>query len=314
MQFATTSKDGQQVWKSWKRKKKKKKDGGKGGDGGGEGGGGGEGDGGQHSAQASGAAEGNVGRGRRFSFSTNMENKYSIGKFLGKGHFAVVHLAKNRETGEEVAIKTVTLTSKNEETIKKEVSILERVAKHPSIVHLYNVYITKDKVCMVMELCEGGELFGRLVRSGPYTERSGQVHMRQVAEALQFLHQNNIIHRDLKPENLLLKNKDDDSDLRVADFGLSLVVEENDFSKLYVAHGHTARPKSVVEGGGTMSPRICTPSASLSSWSSPHTTPLILSVAHRKTQCSGARYATIGTLKMRHGTTFHEMRKTSFQN
>ena len=55
-----------------------------------------------------------------------------------------------------------------------------------------------------MELVTGGELFERLVKRGPYSEKEASRLMRQMAEAIAWLHSQGVCHRDLKPENLLL--------------------------------------------------------------------------------------------------------------
>ena len=155
--------------------------------------------------------------------------KYSLGKRLGKGHFAIVRLATNIETGEKVAIKCIQVkhSHKQKETLKKEIHILQTVGQHNSITSIYDVYLTGNELHIVMELCEGGELFDRLVTNGPYSEESARLHMRNVVDALDFLHSSKIIHRDLKPENIMLKTKNDpESALRLADFGLGRLLDE----------------------------------------------------------------------------------------
>jgi serine/threonine protein kinase len=74
---------------------------------------------------------------------------------------------------------------------------------------------------MVRRLCEGGELFKRLLSKGKYSERDASRVMRQILSAVADCHVHGIIHRDLKPENFLYLNNDDDALLKVTDFGLS---------------------------------------------------------------------------------------------
>ena len=59
---------------------------------------------------------------------------------------------------------------------------------------------------LVLELCTGGELFDKLVKS-PYTEEECSNHFRDICSAICFLHENGVVHRDLKPENILLSSK-----------------------------------------------------------------------------------------------------------
>jgi len=70
----------------------------------------------------------------------------------------------------------------------------------------------------------GGELFDRLVEKGSYTESDAAQLVKKVVSAVEYLHNHNIVHRDLKPENLLLKQKGDDLEVAIADFGLSKIV------------------------------------------------------------------------------------------
>ena len=76
-----------------------------------------------------------------------------------------------------------------------------------------------------MELVTGGELFDRIVAKGSYTEKDASNLIRQVLEAVFFMHDNGVVHRDLKPENLLYYNQDDDSKIMISDFGLSKTEE-----------------------------------------------------------------------------------------
>jgi serine/threonine protein kinase len=78
-----------------------------------------------------------------------------------------------------------------------------------------------------MELVTGGELFNRIVELGAYTEEMAVKVVRSLLDAVAYLHSLNIAHRDLKPTNLLLKSVDDDSDVKIADFGLSKILGEN---------------------------------------------------------------------------------------
>ena len=67
----------------------------------------------------------------------------------------------------------------------------------------------------------GGELFDRIVEKGSYSERDASDLIRQVLEAVSYLHSLGIVHRDLKPENLLYMCPDDDARIMLSDFGLS---------------------------------------------------------------------------------------------
>lgn len=67
----------------------------------------------------------------------------------------------------------------------------------------------------------GGELFDRIVEKGSYTEKDAADLIRQVLEAVDYMHEQGVVHRDLKPENLLYYSQEDDSKIMISDFGLS---------------------------------------------------------------------------------------------
>jgi len=144
---------------------------------------------------------------------------------LGRGHYATVNLGRNKATGEKVAVKRIQISKSRVEALKREVEVLRKVGQHPNIVTLYDIFITESELILVLELLTGGELFDRMVEKGPYSEREASHHIRKIGQALKFLHRSGIVHRDLKPENLLLAHKGDDSELKIADFGLANVVD-----------------------------------------------------------------------------------------
>ncbi|VAI23879.1 unnamed protein product [Triticum turgidum subsp. durum] len=115
------------------------------------------------------------------------------------------------------------------EDVRREVEIMRHMPLHPNIVSLSAAYEDEDAVHLVMELCEGGELFDRIVARGHYTERAAAAVTRTIVEVVQLFridnlmcHRNGVIHRDLKPENFLYANKKESSPLKAIDFGLSV--------------------------------------------------------------------------------------------
>ncbi|KAL5660451.1 hypothetical protein ACJX0J_027576, partial [Zea mays] len=92
----------------------------------------------------------------------------------------------------------------------------------PSVVSLREACEDEGAVHLVMELCEGGKLFDRIVAWGHYTERAAANVTRTIVEVVQLCHRHGVIHRDLKPENFLFANKKENSPLKAIDFGLSI--------------------------------------------------------------------------------------------
>jgi len=101
----------------------------------------------------------------------------------------------------------------------------------------HDFFETTHNLYLVFDLCTGGELFDRICARGSYYEKDAQHIVRTVAEAVKYLHDQGIVHRDLKPENILFKSKAEDADLMLADFGLSKVLEEDQFSILTTTCG-----------------------------------------------------------------------------
>mmetsp|Transcript_25162 Transcript_25162/g.37183 ORF Transcript_25162/g.37183 Transcript_25162/m.37183 type:complete len:449 (-) Transcript_25162:194-1540(-) len=146
-----------------------------------------------------------------------LKSKYEMFEVLGVGSTSTVYRCQNRLTSEIHACKVIDkrhlaeqYTDDENGTIEQflvEVEVLRELRNHPNIIKLYDVYMNDEKVFMVMELMEGGELFDYVVQKGTLTEEEASEIIRQVTSVVQYMHSKNIIHRDLKPENLLLKNK-----------------------------------------------------------------------------------------------------------
>ncbi|XP_062190665.1 CBL-interacting protein kinase 2-like [Phragmites australis] len=150
--------------------------------------------------------------------------KYEIGKLLGQGTFAKVYHARNTKTSESVAIKVIDKEKVMKlglmDQIKREISVMKLVT-HPNIVQLYEVMATKTRIYFVLEHVRGGELFNK-VKRGRLKEDAARKYFQQLISAVDFCHSRGVYHRDLKPENLLL---DENSNLKVSDFGLSALAE-----------------------------------------------------------------------------------------
>jgi len=153
----------------------------------------------------------------------SVEDKYYMKDLLGTGAFSVVRLAESKERPRQVyAVKIIdkkALKGK-EDSLENEIKVLRRL-KHPNIVQLLETFEDKSKVYLVMELVTGGELFDRIVEKGSYTEKDAADLIRQVLEAVDYMHDQGVVHRDLKPENLLYYGPHEDSKIMISDFGLS---------------------------------------------------------------------------------------------
>ncbi|XP_069375135.1 serine/threonine-protein kinase DCLK2-like [Paralichthys olivaceus] len=165
--------------------------------------------------------------GNRSVSSSNINDKYKVGKVIGDGNFAVVKECVERSTGQEYALKIIDKARccGKEHLIENEVAVLRRV-RHPSIIQLIEVDETPSQLFLVMELVKGGDLFDAITSSTKYSERDASAMVFNLSGAIKYLHCMNIVHRDIKPENLLVcEYPDGTKSLKLGDFGLATVVE-----------------------------------------------------------------------------------------
>ncbi|CAI9780764.1 unnamed protein product [Fraxinus pennsylvanica] len=180
--------------------------------------------------------EAGAGLDKSFGFSKNFYNKYELGEEVGRGHFGYTCKAKFKKgelTGQEVAVKVIPkakmTTAIAIEDVRKEVKILRALTGHDNLIKFYDAYEDHDNVYIVMELCEGGELLDRILsRGGKYTEDDAKTVIIQILNAVAFCHLQGVVHRDLKPENFLFTSKDENSQLKAIDFGLSDFVKPDE--------------------------------------------------------------------------------------
>ena len=99
---------------------------------------------------------------------------------------------------------------------------------HKHIIRLYETFEDKIYYYLVTEEMHGGELFDRVVLKSYYNEKEARDATKIILEALEYCHIKKVAHRDLKPENLLLQNQEDDSKLKLADFGFAKRTNDND--------------------------------------------------------------------------------------
>ncbi|XP_048862520.1 calcium/calmodulin-dependent protein kinase type 1D isoform X1 [Brienomyrus brachyistius] len=147
---------------------------------------------------------------------------FEFKEVLGTGAFSEVVLAQEKTTGKMFAVKCIpkkALKGK-ESSIENEIAVLRKI-KHENIVALEDIYESSNHLYLIMQLVSGGELFDRIVEKGFYTEKDASTLIRQVLDAVNYLHKMGIVHRDLKPENLLYFNPQDESKIMISDFGLS---------------------------------------------------------------------------------------------
>lgn len=161
-----------------------------------------------------------------------LHSKYQLREVLGVGSTSTCHRCVNKVSDLHYACKVIDKRLIEDrfhgmmDQFHTEIESL-RALQHDNIIKLFDVYITDEKIFIVMELMEGGELFDYVVQKGTLTEDEASSIVRSVTSALVYMHQKNIVHRDLKPENLLLRRRPrhtgDSVEVKIIDFGLSKV-------------------------------------------------------------------------------------------
>ena len=151
---------------------------------------------------------------------------YDMEETLGQGHFAVVKSARHVFTGLRVAIKVIDKLKLDEVSkthLYQEVRCMKLVT-HPSIIRLYEVIDTQNKLYLIQELGDGGDLYDYIMKNpnGVDEDVSGSI-FRQTVSAIRYCHRLHVVHRDLKPENLVFCTGGGRELPRVklTDFGLS---------------------------------------------------------------------------------------------
>lgn len=153
----------------------------------------------------------------------DIHHHYTVKEKLGMGSFATVKRLVRKSDKMNYAvkeIKKVNLSKDEMKTVMDEVVTMGKI-EHPNCVRLFEMYESKAKVYMVLELLTGGELFDRIVAKGNYSEKEASELLGTLLSAIKYLHSVNIVHRDLKPENLLYTSSAKDAAIKITDFGLA---------------------------------------------------------------------------------------------
>ncbi|XP_059848637.1 SNF related kinase b [Hypanus sabinus] len=147
---------------------------------------------------------------------------YDLDKTLGKGHYAVVRLARHVFTGEKVAVKVIDKTKLDKSAtghLLQEVRCMKLV-QHPNVVRLYEVIDTQSKLYLILELGDGGDMFDYIMNhDSGLSEEQAKIYFAQIVHAISYCHKLHVVHRDLKPENVVFFKEQ--GVVKLTDFGFS---------------------------------------------------------------------------------------------
>ncbi|XP_062091827.1 calcium-dependent protein kinase 2-like [Humulus lupulus] len=157
---------------------------------------------------------------------------YTCGRQLGAGEFGRTFLCVEKETGKEYAVKSIEksniISDVDAEYVRREIQIMHHLAGQPNMISIKEAYEDADEVCVVMELCEGGDLSEAILWGRHYGDRKAAKLTRKIVEAVETCHLLGVIHRDIKLDNFLFVNWEDDAPLKIIDFGLSVFFKPGD--------------------------------------------------------------------------------------
>ncbi|PKU82787.1 Phosphoenolpyruvate carboxylase kinase 1 [Dendrobium catenatum] len=155
--------------------------------------------------------------------SERLTRDYHVGEEIGRGRFGSVYRCYSRDTGEVFAVKSVDKTYLNDavdrDCAEREAKVTQiAAAGNPNVVQIHAAYEDESSIHLVMDLCDGGDLFDRIAagEGAPMGEEDAAAVIAAMMEALWICHRRGVVHRDVKPDNVLF---DGEGRLRLADFG-----------------------------------------------------------------------------------------------
>uniref|UniRef100_A0A1A9W2P4 non-specific serine/threonine protein kinase n=1 Tax=Glossina brevipalpis TaxID=37001 RepID=A0A1A9W2P4_9MUSC len=193
-------------------------------------------------------------------------SNYHVSRKLGSGAFGFIRLVYNRRTCDEYAMKIVTknlLTTNNPRTnlndpnrVLNEAKIMKDL-RHPCVITLYDIFDKPDSTYMIIQYMKGGDLLNRIVNNKRLSEKISKLYFYQMCHAVKYLHTKGITHRDLKPDNVLLQTSDEDTLIKVSDFGLSKFVQNDSVMNTLCGTPLYVAPEVLVtEGRGAYTKKV----------------------------------------------------------
>ncbi|KAJ3682006.1 hypothetical protein LUZ60_014579 [Juncus effusus] len=177
----------------------------------------------------------------------NIHDLFTLGKVLGQGQFGITYLCTETSTGINYACKSILkrkLVSREDvEDVRREIQIMHHLSGHENMVKIKDVYEDSSSLHIVMELCQGGELFDKIQAGGGVSERKAAELIRIIVGFIQNCHSLGVMHRDLKLENFMLTDPNDELSIKAIDFGLSVFFKPGQYFKDIVGSPYYLAPE-----------------------------------------------------------------------
>ncbi len=151
--------------------------------------------------------------------------QYEATHIIGKGSTSKVYVGRKRDNPtQKYAIKQVNyyaLNQKEKKALETEIKIHKSIS-NPSIATLYATIKENEYMYLVIEYCEGKDLYSYVTSKGIVSEAEMQFMMHSLEPAFNYLRANKIVHRDIKLKNLLRKENKEFSPIKLCDFGTAM--------------------------------------------------------------------------------------------
>ncbi|XP_050992126.1 triple functional domain protein isoform X1 [Labeo rohita] len=183
--------------------------------------------------------------GIRVMWKDNFESFYTEVAELGRGRFSVVKRCDQRGSKRTVAVKFVNKKLMKRDQVTHEFSVLQRL-QHPHLVRLLDTFETSSSYALVLEMSDQGRLLDYIVSWGNLTEEKVAFYLRDILEALQYLHNCRIVHLDLKPENLVVDQSPSQPMVKLTDFGDAVQLNSTPYVHPLLGSPEFAAPELVL--------------------------------------------------------------------
>uniref|UniRef100_A0A914ZN68 Peripheral plasma membrane protein CASK n=1 Tax=Parascaris univalens TaxID=6257 RepID=A0A914ZN68_PARUN len=178
-----------------------------------------------------------------------LAHHYQIGDLIERGPLSTVYRAVHRTSSKLFTVKSIDLqkyianSGLTRDDVDKEIEICAQL-KHSFLCELKDVIAGDKAVHMVFEFLDGDDICFEIVKRASagfvYSEAVASHYMKQLMQALQYMHSQGIVHRDIRPHNIVLASKDNSAPLKLTGFGVALKLDSSDS---LVAGGRVGTPQ-----------------------------------------------------------------------